>query len=606
MKIFTSGSVDDGKSTLLGRLLYDLQILPDDLIAKITAESQLKGAGDIDYSLAFDGLIDEKAQGITIDVAWRYVTIGGSSLILADCPGHTQYTRNMVSAASKCDAVILLVDAEKGITSQSRRHLAICSLLRIQSIFVAINKIDLVSFNQATYENLVKKISSIALPHPFTSIQFAPTSGVTGCNVVTRSQMTPWYTGLILQEWILNQLHSPALHGENLQSPLIFPIQRAARPSSQWRGYDGTIRAGTLDLGQTVIALPSQQASLVKTIGTFDGELPHASAGKAISVVLTDELDLSRGEVLVSDPAGFTISDLIEANLVWLSESSASLGTRYEIRLGTAATTATISRVHAQVDVETMLESKAETLVGNQIGRVEIHLKKPLALTAYEKSRDLGAFLLVDRLTNETVAAGMIIDPSPRRVFWQSSTISKANRAQKLQQRPLAIWFTGLSGAGKSTIANGVEVALNQKGFSTYMLDGDNVRRGLCEDLGFSVADRAENIRRVGEVAKLMVDAGLIVLASFISPVERERRGIRERFEPGEFVEVYVNTPIGICEERDPKGLYKLARAGKIAEFTGVTAPYEPPANPDISISTAELAPENCVDLVIRLILSRQ
>ncbi len=606
-RIFTCGSVDDGKSTLLGRLLFDTHCLPDDLLAKVQAESQQRGFGGTDYSLAFDGLIDEKAQGITIDVAWRYVTLAGQPLVLADCPGHTQYTRNMVSAASQCEAGILLLDAARGMTSQTRRHLYVCSLMRIRHLFVAVNKIDMVPDPAATFGSMQASVQALlaTLPHPFDSVVFAPTSGVHGTNVVQRAPSTPWHSGPTLLEWVQQQMQPEATTQEP-ESALIFPVQRQNRPHAQWRGYDGTVTTGTLKVGQPVHALPSGQTSAIKAIHTLGAELQAASAGQAVSVMLQDELDIARGDVLVANPASVNVSELVLAHLVWFSDTPATLGTRHELRLATCSTGATVAKVQALVDMDTLALSAPGPLVANTIALAEVMLEKPVVLTRYAQSRTLGGFLLVDRVTHETLAAGMVLDPAPRQVFWQHATVGRAERVQRLQQKPLTVWFTGLSGAGKTTLANAVESALHAKGYATYLLDGDNIRHGLCRDLGFSESDRAENLRRVGEVARLMVDAGLIVLASFISPSQRERDAVRQRFEPGDFAEVYVSTPLAVCEQRDTKGLYKLARAGKLGQFTGVSAPYDAPAAAELTVDTSTRALDDCARQVVQFILERQ
>ena len=607
----TCGSVDDGKSTLLGRLLFDTGCLPDDLLAKVVAESRQRAFNGTDYSLAFDGLIDEKAQGITIDVAWRYVTLQGQPLVLADCPGHTQYTRNMVSAASQCDAAILLVDAARGLTAQTRRHLYLCSLMRVRHLFVAVNKIDLVADAAATFAALQAAVQALlaALPHPFDSVVFAPTSGVQGTNVVQRAPSTPWHSGPTLLDWVLQQMQAGADAVATDGNAFVMPVQRQNRPNAQWRGYDGTVTSGTLTVDQAVHALPGGQASRIKAIHTLGANLQIAGAGQAVSVMLHDELDLARGDVLVADRAAVTVSELVQAHLVWFDEIPASLGARYELRLATCSTGATVAKVQALVDMdnlETLALAPAGALVANTIALVEVMLEKPVALTRYATSRTLGGFLLVDRVTHQTVAAGMVLDPAPRQVFWQDATVGRAQRMQRLRQKPLTVWFTGLSGAGKTTLANAVESALHAKGFATYLLDGDNIRHGLCRDLGFSEADRAENMRRVGEVARLMVDAGLIVLASFISPSQRERDAVRQRFEPGDFAEVYVSTPLAVCEQRDTKGLYKLARAGKLGQFTGVSAPYDAPLAAELTVDTSGRALDDCARQVVQYILERQ
>jgi bifunctional enzyme CysN/CysC len=611
LKLLTCGSVDDGKSTLLGRLLFDLNCLPEDFVAKVAGESRQRGFAGVDYSLAFDGLIDEKAQGITIDVAWRYVTLDGRSLVLADCPGHTQYTRNMVSAASQCSAGILLVDATRGITAQTRRHLYICSLMRLRHLFVAVNKIDLVPDPAHVFDTLAAGVASLfeALPHRFDSAAFAPTSGVHGINVVGLSDATAWFQGPSLYQWLQARMGPTE---DASAGGFVFPVQRHNRPSSQWRGYDGTVLSGEIAVGAPVLALPGGQKSTVKAIHTLDGNLSAAGTGRAVSIALADELDLARGDVLVAAggaevAAAVTVSELVEAHLVWFADAPASLSARYEFRLGAATTAATLSKVLASVDMDTLAEAPPPAAFeANAIARVEVMLDKAVVLAGYAQHRDLGGFLLVDRITHETVACGMVIDPAPRRVFWHDASVAKAQRMRRLHQQPMTVWLTGLSGAGKSTIASAVELALHQKRYATYLLDGDNIRHGLCRDLGFSEADRAENIRRVGEVARLMVDAGLIVLASFISPSRRERDSVRARFEEGEFFEVHVSTPLSVCEQRDPKGLYRLARSGKLANLTGVSAPYEAPSAADLVIDTSAHSLDESTRRLLDFILERQ
>jgi bifunctional enzyme CysN/CysC len=606
--LFTCGSVDDGKSTLLGRLLFDMQCLPDDLLAKVQAESRQRGFNGTDYSLAFDGLIDEKAQGITIDVAWRYVTLDDQPLVLADCPGHTQYTRNMVSAASQCESGILLVDASRGITAQTRRHLYVCSLLRIRHLFVAVNKIDLVADAAATFATLQAAVQALlaALPHPFDSVVFAPTSGVQGTNVVQRAPSTPWFNGPTLLDWVRQHMRASDSARQAAPTPWSCRCSGKTGPTPNGAAMTAPIASGRLVVGQAVQALPGGQASRVKAIHTLGAELQAAGTGQAVSVMLHDELDLARGDVLVADRASVTVSELVQAHLVWLADEPASLGARYELRLATCSTGATVAKVQALVDVDSLAQAPAGPLVANTIALAEVMLDKPVALARYAHSRALGGFLLVDRVTHETVAAGMVLDPTPRQVFWQDATVGRAQRMQRLRQKPMTVWLTGLSGAGKTTLANAVETALHAKGFATYLLDGDNIRHGLCRDLGFSESDRAENLRRVGEVARLMVDAGLIVLASFISPSQRERDAVRQRFDPGDFVEVYVSTPLAVCEERDTKGLYKLARAGKIGQFTGVSAPYDAPLAAELTVDTSGRTLDDCVRQVVQCILERQ
>ncbi|MCW5651595.1 MAG: adenylyl-sulfate kinase [Ramlibacter sp.] len=609
MKILSAGSVDDGKSTLLGRLVHDLGAMPADVVDRLRTESRAGGGGELDYSLVFDGLIDEKAQGITIDIAWRYLWVEGEPLVLADCPGHVQYTRNMVSAASQCSAGILLVDASRGLTEQTWRHLYLCSLLRLGHLFIAVNKIDLIDQPEAAFRRIEHEIQSRieTLPHGFDSVTFAPTSGTQGINVIAASTLTPWYSGLSLYQWI--QLRMREVDADpGSPAALIFPIQRANRPSARWRSYDGTVAAGVARAGQAVQVLPGQRVTRIESIHTMDAELPSAAEGRAVSLVLADEMDLSRGDVLVSGgPLGLLVaSDFVEALLVWIGEEPAVLSTRYLLRLGCATTPATLTKVLANVDWASLCEAPGGGVSTNAVSRVEILMDRPVALTRYAAHRELGGFMLVDPVSNETVAAGVVTHPEPRKLFWHEATVTPSLRMARLRQRPVTVWLTGLSGAGKSTLANAVEAALQALGHATYLLDGDNLRHGLCRDLGFSEADRAENVRRAGEVARLMTDAGLIVLACFISPSRRERQAVRDRFKTSEFREVHVNTPLTVCEQRDPKGLYRLARTGALENFTGISAPYEVPIEADLVIDTSRQSLDDSVRQILAMIAGLQ
>ncbi len=602
MKVLSAGSVDDGKSTLLGRLVFDSGNVPEDTQNRLQGMARPIEEAPFDFALAFDGLLDERAQGITIDVAWCTLRLAQSTVVLADCPGHAQYTGNLVSAASQCDAAIVLVDATRGVSTQTRRHLLVCSIMGIERVFVAINKIDLLDEMHTCFTRICFDVNAVLsrMPRQFADVTFAPTSGLRGINVSQASAQTPWYAGPTLQDWLLS-LSRQDVNPEN--SPWFsMPVQRHNRQSSTWRGFDGTILAGALEVGQTVQAQPSGQTSVVAALRCLDGSALKAVAGQAVSVMLAEELDLSRGEVLLSGPAPVVVSEIIEASLIWLSREPPSLGARHRISLACASTYAVISKVLTCTDIETLEEVPADAFSTHAVARVEVMLEKPLALTRYADSRDLGGFILVEMQTNETLAAGMVIDPAPRQIFWQNTVVAKADRAQRLKQTPKVIWFTGLSGSGKSTIANATESALHQLGYATYLLDGDNLRHGMCRDLGFSETDRAENLRRAGEVARLMVDAGLVVLASFIAPSARERAAVAARFELGEFLEVYVSTPLAECEARDPKGLYKLARAGKLPEFTGVSSPYDEPTAPALALNTSQLSVEECVRRVLALV----
>ena len=602
MKVLSAGSVDDGKSTLLGRLLFDSGHVPEDTQNRLQGKACPIDGAPFDFALAFDGLLDERAQGITIDVAWCTLRLAQRTVLLADCPGHLQYTGNMVSAASQCDAAIVLIDATRGVSAQTRRHLLVCSLMGIERVFIAVNKIDLLDEMHKGFIQVCAEVSALLalMPRPFADVTFAPTSGLKGINVSQPSVLTPWYAGPTLQDWLLKLSQQEA--NPEAAPWFAMPVQGHNRLSSAWRGYDGTVLTGALEVGQTVRVLPSGQTSTVAALLCLDGPARKASAGQAVSVMLADELDLSRGEVLLRGPAPVVLSEIVEASLIWLSRMPPSLGARHRFFLASASTYAVVSKVLTCTDIHTMEEMPAVAFSTHAVARVEVMLEKPLALARYADSRDLGGFILVDTQTNETLAAGMVTDASPRQIFWQDTVVAKAERAQRLKQTPKVIWFTGLSGAGKSTIANATESALHQLGYATFLLDGDNLRHGLCRDLGFSEADRAENLRRAGEVARLMVDAGLVVLASFIAPSARERAAVAARFETGEFFEVYVSTPLAACEARDPKGLYKLARAGKLSEFTGVSSPYDEPTAPALALNTSLLSVEECVRRVLALV----
>ena len=589
LRFLTCGSVDDGKSTLIGRLLYDAGLVPDDQLATLRADQLKRGLLEPDLSLLLDGLQAEREQGITIDVAYRYFSTEQRKFIVADTPGHEQYTANMVTGASHCQLALLLVDARKGVLSQTRRHLAVVRLLGLQHVAVVVNKLDLLNYNRKTYLQIEEQIQALGQQLGLQDLHCFPISAVTGANVVHRSEQTDWYEGLTLLNWLEEVEIQTSIEGE----PFRLPVQLVSRPHQDFRGYMGTVTAGQISVGDEVLLLPSQSDNLVKQIVGVHGEMTSARRGEAVTIVLEKETDLSRGEVLVlKKEAPMIVTDQFEANLVWFGDQPLRPGKRYELRLGTVAVPATTKRLLHRLEIQTMQELPSPQLERNDLGRCELALEKAIPCDRYEDLPATGSFILVDRVTDNTIAAGMITATASRQVVWQQGRVDKALRSQLKGQTPKVLWFTGLSGSGKSTLANALEQRLHELGYHTYLLDGDNVRHGLNRDLGFQEEDRAENIRRVGEVSKLMLDAGLIVLVSFISPFKSERQQVRELMNPGEFIEVFVDTPIEVCEERDPKGLYKLAREGKLPNFTGISSPYEPPDNPELILKTHQMSQE--------------
>jgi bifunctional enzyme CysN/CysC len=600
LRFITCGSVDDGKSTLIGRLLHDSQLLFDDQLDALAADSKRVGTqgGELDFALLLDGLTAEREQGITIDVAYRYFSTDRRKFIVADTPGHEQYTRNMVTGASTADCAVILVDAEKGLLTQTRRHSYLVSLLGIRHVALAVNKMDLVGFSEERFREL--EAEYLALPPEVRAEETTviPVSGLRGDNVIERGESLGWYEGPTLLEYLETvEVDEDRLQGE----PFRFPVQWVNRPDRTFRGFAGTVAAGVVAPGDRVVVLPSGRESTVERIVTFDGDLEQAVAGQSVTLTLADEVDVSRGDVIAKSGERPGIADQFEVTVVWMADDPMLPGRDYRIRTGTAAATATVSPLKYKLDVDSLERLAADTLALNEIGVCEIELDRNIAFDPYAENRDTGGFVLVDRITNATVGAGMINFALRRsaNVHWQSIDVDKAARAALTRQRPCLIWLTGLSGAGKSTIANLVERSLHGRGHHTYLLDGDNVRHGLNKDLGFTDADRVENIRRVGEVAKLMVDAGLIVIASFISPFVSERRTVRALMEENEFLEVFVDAPLQVAEARDPKGLYRKARAGELKNFTGVDSPYEPPESPELHLDTSALSPEEAAERVL-------
>jgi bifunctional enzyme CysN/CysC len=600
LRFITCGSVDDGKSTLIGRLLYESQMLFEDQLAALESDSKRVGTqGDeLDLALLLDGLSAEREQGITIDVAYRYFSTDRRKFIVADTPGHEQYTRNMVTGASTADAAVVLIDARKGVLTQTRRHSYLVSLLGIRHIVLAINKMDLVGWSEERFHEIEAEYAAFAREIGIEDFTCIPLSGLTGANVVEPSSELTWYDGPTLIEY----LETVELDEERMQRrPFRMPVQWVNRPNLDFRGFTGTIAAGAIAPGDRVVALPSGQTSEVARIVTYDGDLGRAVAGQSITLTLTDEIDISRGDVLALATERPAVARQFEATIIWMSEEPMLPGRTYQMRIGTATAGATIAPLKHKVDVVTLDRLAARKLELNEIGVAGVELDREIAFDPYRENRETGGFILIDRITSNTVGAGLLHFALRRsdNVHWHATDVDKAARAQLAGQRPCIVWLTGLSGSGKSTIANLVERRLHALGRMTYLLDGDNVRHGLNKDLGFTDADRVENVRRVGEVAKLMVDAGLIVIASFISPFAAERRGVRALVAADEFLEVFVDAPLAIAESRDPKGLYRKARAGELKNFTGIDSPYEAPERPELRIDTSELTAEAAADQVI-------
>jgi bifunctional enzyme CysN/CysC len=609
LRFITCGSVDDGKSTLIGRLLHDSKLIMEDQLSSLVKDSARHGTTgpDIDFALLVDGLEAEREQGITIDVAYRFFSTAQRSFIVADTPGHEQYTRNMATGASNAQLAVILLDARKGVLVQTRRHSLICSLLGIRHVIVAVNKIDLVGFERATFERIADDYAVFAAPLGFTSVVPIPISARFGDNVTTLSPHTPWYRGPAL----LQQLEQSDVESESATSPFRFPVQWVNRPNLDFRGYAGTVVSGRISAGDPVVVAASGRSSRVKEIVTYDGPLASAAAGDAVTLTLADDVDVARGDVLVTPSARPEVSDQFAAHVIWMSEEPLVPGRSYLVRIGTKTVACSITALKYKIDVNTREHLAAHTLGLNDIAFCNLSTAVPVAFDPYEANRRTGSFILIDRFTNQTVGAGMIAFGLRRgtNIHWQPLLVGKDERAALKHQRPAILWFTGLSGAGKSTIANIVEQRLHAAGHHTMLLDGDNVRHGLCRDLGFTEADRVENIRRAGEVARLMMESGLIVLCSFISPYRAEREMVRNLVAAGEFFEVFVDTPIAECMRRDPKGLYAKAKAGQIKNFTGFDAPYERPESPEIQLHTlgqnaAELAGQVLAALMQRQIIT--
>ncbi|CAB3872632.1 Bifunctional enzyme CysN/CysC [Achromobacter pulmonis] len=587
LRFITCGSVDDGKSTLIGRLLWDSQQLFDDQLATLKSESLKYGTqGDgIDFALLVDGLAAEREQGITIDVAYRYFATRQRKFIVADTPGHEQYTRNMVTGASTADVAILLVDARQGVLTQTQRHSYLVSLMGIRHVVLAVNKMDLVDFDPSVFKRIVERFETFAKPLGFEQIVAVPLSALKGDNVAQRSTHMPWYGGPTLVSYLETVKVRHAV-----SSRLVFPVQWVNRPNSSFRGFCGTVAEGTVKVGDEIRVTSSGQTAKVAEIVTMDDSLPAARAGQAITLRLDREIDASRGDVIAAADQPLEMTDQFEATLVWMGNDAGLVGRSYDIKLATTWSTASITAIKYRVDVNTLTHEATKALALNDICEVNIATSKPLVFDRYSDSKTLGSFILVDRYTHATVGAGIIRHTLRRaqNVHRQALSITRQDRERLNGHRGKVVWFTGLSGSGKSTLANALEIALFERGRRTYVLDGDNVRQGLNRDLGFTEADRVENIRRIAELARLMMDAGLIVLTAFISPFRQGRDMARELIGADNFIEIYVSTPLEVCEQRDPKGLYKKARAGQLPNMSGIGSAYEPPANPDLSVNSID------------------
>ena len=600
LRLITCGSVDDGKSTLIGRMLYEAQLIFEDQVASLQNDSKKMGTqgGEIDFALLVDGLASEREQGITIDVAYRFFSTDRRKFIVADTPGHEQYTRNMVTGASTADVAVILIDARQGVLPQTRRHSMICSALGIKNVVIAINKMDLVDYNQETFNRILDDYTKFASQLKFDEITAIPMSALKGDNIIERSSHMHWHQGPTLLGYL--ETVDPRL--TRINQSLRFPVQWVNRPNLDFRGFSGTVESGTVEVGQSIRVLPSGATANIKDIILFDDHLDKAEAGQAITLTLDTEIDASRGDVIVASDAPCEVADQFEINCVWMDQAPGYIGRSFWLKLGTTMVNAHITDVKHKININTFEQLSATQLELNDLSVVTIKTDRPIAFECYQDCAPMGALILIDRMSNQTVAAGMIAFALRRssNVHRQQLEIDKNARRTLNGHTSRVLWFTGLSGSGKSTIANALEKKLHAQGIRTYILDGDNVRHGLNSDLGFTDADRVENIRRIGEVAKLMVDAGIVVLTAFISPFRAEREMVRGLFEDGEFVEIFVDTPLDIAETRDPKGLYKKARLGEIPNFTGIGSPYETPETPDIHIHTETESVEHIVKRLLK------
>ncbi|PTQ64396.1 adenylylsulfate kinase /sulfate adenylyltransferase subunit 1 [Sphingomonas sp. PP-CE-3G-477] len=609
LRFITCGSVDDGKSTLIGRLLYDSKMIFEDQLAALEADSKRVGTqgGEIDFALLVDGLAAEREQGITIDVAYRFFSTEKRKFIVADTPGHEQYTRNMVTGASTADLAVILVDARKGVLTQTKRHSYLAHLIGIRNLVLAVNKMDLIGYDQARYDEIVADYTEFAKSIGITAFTPMPISGFKGDNISLRSETMPWYSGPTLME------HLEAVDvdvDDDQAKPFRMSVQWVNRPNLDFRGFSGQIAAGTVKPGDAIRVLPGGKTSTISRITTLDGDLDEAVAGQSVTLSFADEIDCSRGNVIAASDAPPETADQFETTIVWMDDEPLIVGRSYWLKLGTQMVSATVREPKYQVNVNTMERLATKTLELNAIGVAEITTDRAIVFEAYAQdgaapNKVLGGFILIDKITNATVAAGMVHFSLRRsqNVHWQATDIGREAHAGLKNQKQAVLWFTGLSGAGKSTIANEVEKQLNLMNRHTFLLDGDNIRHGLNKDLGFTEADRIENIRRVGEVAKLMADAGLIVLTAFISPFRAERDMVRAMLPAGEFIEIFVDTPLNVAEGRDVKGLYKKARAGDLKNFTGIDSPYEAPRNAEIRVNTVEMTPAEAAAFIVRQIM---
>ncbi|MGB1850981.1 MAG: sulfate adenylyltransferase subunit CysN [Candidatus Micropelagos thuwalensis] len=605
LRFITCGSVDDGKSTLIGRLLYESKMIFEDQLTALEQDSKKVGTQgeNIDFALLVDGLAAEREQGITIDVAYRFFATEHRKFIVADTPGHEQYTRNMATGASTADLAVLLIDARQGVLTQTKRHAFIASQLGVRHIVLAVNKMDLVDYSENVFNEIVEDFKAFAAQLDIPNLHAIPVSALVGDNVVDGSRFMPWYEGPSL----LGYLEGVDVEAEETSLPFRMPVQWVNRPDLDFRGYAGRIAGGIIRPGDDIRVLPSGKQSKIARIVTMDSDLDEAVSGQSVTLTLTDEIDISRGDVIATSETPPEISDQFDTTIIWLSEEPMLPGRSYRMKTSSRLVSATVNAPKHKTDVNTLQKLPAKTLQLNEIGNCTLAVDRPIAFDSYAKNRQTGSFILIDRMTNNTVGMGMINFPLRRaaNIHWQNLDINKAANAEQKGQNPAVLWFTGLSGSGKSTIANEVQRRLFATGRHSFILDGDNVRHGLNRDLGFTDADRVENIRRVAEVSKLMVEAGLITLVSFISPFRAERELARNLMEEGEFIEIFVNTPLSVAETRDPKGLYKKARAGNLKNFTGIDSPYEAPENPEIEINTAEMSVEDAAERVINGLIER-
>ena len=603
LRFITCGSVDDGKSTLIGRMLYESHMLFDDQLSSLKADSKKVGTQgeEIDFALLVDGLAAEREQGITIDVAYRFFSTDKRKYIVADTPGHEEYTRNMATGASTADVAIILVDAEQGVLTQTRRHSFIVSMVGVKKVLLAINKLDLVNYSEEVYDKIVSDYQDFAQTAlDIDSITSIPISALIGDNVVKKSENTPWYNGQTIMEY----LETVEISNQKTLQSFRMPVQWVNRPNSNFRGFSGLISSGEINSGDKIRILPGGQTSTIKSIVTWGGNLTTAKAGQSVTIILDDEIDVSRGDVITISEDPCSEADQFQARILWMNENPMMPGRQYLLKSNSQSAMLTLGRLKHRIDVNTLDHLPAKTLELNEIGVCNISLDKRIAFDSYDKNRTMGGFIVIDRLSNNTVGMGLI-DFALRRsenIHWQKMDVSQESRAEQKSQVPKIIWFTGLSGSGKSSIANILEKKLQSLGRHTITLDGDNIRHGINRDLGFTDADRVENIRRVGEVAKLMLNSGLICITSFISPFESERKMVRSLVSENEFIEVFVDTPLSVCEQRDVKGLYAKARSGEIPNFTGISSPFEKPINPEIRIDTLNISAEEAADQIIEFL----